>query len=250
MMDKKVVNFVIAHSGITAEDFSKLSWAEQVDYILLHLAGGSNRWCIYKDFMTFMSLFGNECIEMDRQTGENLASVLFTVAMQRLSKGAVVHEGVNFKEQLPSKFWVYSSFHDDYHIMTDDCLKFIYDGLPVAAQFKPTSDYALKIAWGLVEHLDEDGNCLGGFELYCDNANEEGKKLYAKAVEIIENNVSAEDVFAKYSKQDQWKKHKAWLRGYLLGNDCWNDFFKKIGVSTSLFNFRERLRIIKEIKNA
>ncbi|MBE6452550.1 MAG: hypothetical protein E7012_03565 [Alphaproteobacteria bacterium] len=200
--------------------------------------------------MTFMSLFGKDCIEMDKLTGENLAPVLFTVAMQRLSKGAVLHAPVHFNEQLPFKFWSYSSAHDDYHIMTDDCLQFIYKGLPIAAQFKPTSDYALKIAWGLAEHLNENGNCLNGFELYCNNPVEEGKKLYAKAIEIIEKNVSAKDIFSRYSKPNQWQKHKVWLRSYLSKNNCWNDFFKRIEVSASLSNLCERIRIKREIKRA
>ena len=249
-MEQKIVNFVVSHSEISAEDFEKMTWAEQVDYILLHLAGGSNRWCINKNFMSFMAQCGKECIKMDRHTEQKLAPTLFVIAMQRLSKGAVLHDVVNFKEQLSNRFWLYSSAHDDYHIMTPDCLEFIYNGLMVAAQLEPTRDYALKIAWGLSEHLDENGNCLNGFDLYCENAAEEGKKLYAKAIEIIEKTASAEDIFSRYSKPGQWQKHKLWLKNYLMENNRWNDFFKKIDVSTSLFNFRKRMQIIREIKCA
>ena len=141
-----MLNYIAKKSSTSVATLSQKTWPELVDFILLHLAGGSNRWCIHKNFMTFMSLYGKECIDMDKKTGYELAPVLFTVAMQRLSKGAVLHDVVHFDQQLPAKFWVYSSAHDDYHIMTDDCLQFIYEGLPVAAQFKPTSDYALKIA--------------------------------------------------------------------------------------------------------
>lgn len=244
----KNIYFVASHSEITAENFAKMTWPEQVDYILIHLAGGNNRWCIHKDFMLFMAKFGNECIEMDKKTGQNLTPVLFTIAMQRLSKGAVLHDAVDFSKQLPAKFWPYSSAHDDYHIMTDDCLEFIYNGLPIAAKLPATQEYALTIAWGLVEHLDENGKAE--FSLYCDNALEHGKRLYAKGLEIIENNALAEDIFSRYSKPGQWQKHKVWLKSYILKNDCWNDFFKKASVSSSIFNLRERIKIIREIKRS
>lgn len=249
-MKENIADYVVSHSEITYDNFNKMNWAEKVDYILKNLAGGSNRWCIYKDFMNFMANHGKECIEMDRKTGYSLAPVLFTVAMQRLSKGAVLHDTVNFRDQLPDKFWEYSSAHDDYHTMTDDCLNFIYNGLPVAAQFEPTKDYALKIAWGLVKHLNEDGITQFGFSLYCNNSIEEGKKLYQTAVKIVEKNASAKDIFSRYATPFLWEKHQAWLYAYLSENKCWNNFFQRIGVSTNVFNLREKMRITRSMRLA
>ena len=244
-----MLRFIAKHSETSVEKLAQMSWPQQVDHILLHLAGGSNRWCINKNFMSFMARFGKDCIEMDYQSRNNLAAVLFTVAMQRLSKGAVLHDVVNFSEQLPNKFWIYSSAHDDYHIMTQDCLEFIYNGLPIAAQFEPTRDYALKIAWGLAEHLDENGNQYG-FSLYCSYPHAEGKKLFAKAVEIIETNVSKEDIFSRYAQTNQWQKHKSWLYAYIEKEKLWDCFFEKINVSRSLFAWQQRRKIKQEMKEA
>ena len=244
------MNFVVSHSAITMDDFIVMSWPEQVDYILNNLAGNENRYVIYKDFMSFMAEFGEECIEMDRLTGHKFAPVLFVVAMQRLSKGAVMHEAVDFREQLPSKFWKYSSAHDDFHIMTPDCLEFIYKGLPIAAQFEPTKDYAIKIAWGLFDHLDEKGCCHKGFSLYCNNPVEEGEKLYTTALEILNANVSSNDIFYRCSRPLRWRKHKKWLRGYLTKNELWHEFFNNIGISLKFKTLLQRSRIKKEIENA
>lgn len=243
---KDFVLFVSSHSKITAETFENLSWAEQVDFILKHLTGGISRFCIHKDFMIFMARYGKECIALDNETGENFAPILFTVAMQRLSKGAVKHDSVNFEEQLRDKFWIYSSAHDDSHVMTNDCLEFIYSGLPVAAQLEKTKDYALKIAWGLVEHLDEEGNRYN-YDLYCDNPQLEGKKLFAKAEDIIEKNAPYSYIFSRYSKKHEWQKHKKWLKNYLLATGRWDEFFEKIDVKKGLITFSRRQKIKKEI---
>lgn len=240
-----MVQFVVEHSKTTKEEFCKLTWPEKVDFILLRLAGGSNRWCIHKNFMEFMAIYGEDCIKEDRQAGTNLASVLFTVAMQRLSKGAVLHENVNFCTQLPEKFWVYSSANDDYHIMTDDCVFFIKRGLPVAAKYAPTKDYALTIAWGLVEHIDQDGY---GMDL---NDPIIGKDLFFCAQRIImEEEYTYDELFHRYAKPYQWRKHADWLWRYLSRSKKWDEFFKKIEIPGGLKGWKNRRQIKKELKEA
>lgn len=247
-MKKHMIQFVSQQSGTPEEKVASLSWYEQVNFILYHLAGNSNRWCINDRFMYFMAKFGQECIKEDIKTGHDFSSVLFTVAMQRLSKGAVLHAPVDLLETLPFEFRGYSSYYDDYHIMTPGCLEFIYHGLPVAAKLTHTKDYALTIAQGLAEHLDELGCRYNGFSLGCENATDEGKRLFSKACSIIENNLPKEQVFAIYAQPHQWQKHTKWLKKYLAKEKRWQEFFKKIGISS--FAFKHRLKIRKAIKNA
>ena len=247
-MKKHMIQFVSQQSGTAEEKISSLSWSEMVNFILHHLAGERNRWCINDRFMYFMAKFGQECIKEDIKTGHDFSSVLFTVAMQRLSKGAVLHAPVDLLETLPFEFRGYSSYYDDYHIMTPGCLEFIYHGLPVAAKHAPTKDYALTIAWGLLRHLDELGVRYDRYSLDCENPLEEGKQLYRTAKAIIENNLPNEEIFAGYAQPYQWQKHTKWLKIYLAKEKRWQEFFKKIGISS--FAFKHRLKIRKAIKNA
>lgn len=248
-MNEKMINYVVEHGNTTKDQFLSLNWEEQVDFILLHLAGGPNRWCIYKDFMNFMAEFCQECIDEDKKAGTNLSKWLFTVAMQRLSKGAVLHKPVSFRNQLEGKYWIYSSAYDDYHIMTEDCLNFIYFGLPVAAKYAPTKDYALTIAWGLLEHLDEDGNTTNGFSLDCPNPNDEGQRLFSTAHHIVMNaGLSDEEIFEHFAEPDQWRKHIDWLWRH-LDEKRWKQFFEKQGIpSSGLKGWKARKTLKKEMK--
>ena len=247
-MKEEMIKFVCEHGRITKEEFLNKNWEEQVNYILSHLAGECTRWCIYKDFMVFMARFGQDCIEQDRQNGTQLAAVLFTVAMQRLSKGAVLHDVVNFYDQLPSTYWAYSSAHDDYHIMTPDCLEFIYKGLPVAANYEPTKNYARIIAWGLVEHLDAEGKRHGGFSLDCENPDEEGKKLFECARRIIEQStMPRHEIFARYAKPWQWQKHKAWLKRFMESYNAWNLLYQYLDIPKGLKGRKQRHQVRREI---
>lgn len=241
-MKKHMIQFVSQQSGTPEEKVASLSWYEQVNFILYHLAGNSNRWCINDRFMYFMAKFGQECIKEDIKTGHDFSSVLFTVAMQRLSKGAVLHAPVDLLETLPFEFRGYSSYYDDYHIMTPGCLEFIYHGLPVAAKHAPTKDYALTIAWGLLRHLDELGVRYDRFSLDCENPLEEGKQLYRTAKAIIENNLPNEEIFAGYAQPYQWQKHTKWLKNYLTKEKRWQEFFKKLGVPRLCLVHRHKIR--------
>lgn len=247
-MKKNMIQFVAQQSGTAEEKISSLSWSEMVNFILHHLAGEHNRWCINDRFMYFMAKFGDECISQDIQRGHQFAPVLFTIAMQRLSKGAVLHAPVDLLETLPFEFRGYSSYYDDYHIMTPGCLEFIYHGLPVAAKLPHTKDYALTIAQGLAEHLDVLGCRYNGFSLGCENATDEGKRLFSKACSIIENNLPEEQVFAIYAQPYQWQKHTQWLKNYLAKEKRWQEFFKKLGVPRLCLVHRHKIR--RAIKNS
>lgn len=241
-MKKQLISFVAQQSGTAEEKISSLSWSEMVYFILHHLAGERNRWCINDKFMYFMAKFGQECIKEDIKTGHDFSSVLFTVAMQRLSKGAVLHDSVNLLETLPAEYRGYSSYYDDYHIMTPGCLAFINQGLSVAAKHAPTKAYALTIAWGLLRHLDELGVRYDGFSLDCENPLEEGKQLYRTAKAIIENNLPNEEIFAGYAQPYQWQKHTKWLKNYLAKEKRWQEFFKKLGVPRLCLVHRHKIR--------
>jgi len=251
-MKKEMLNYIANNTRVSENELNSMSWQRIVDEVILpKIAGRSNRWHITDEFMAFMADFGKECIEMDKSNGTNLAPVLFTVAMQRLSKGALKHKGVQFDKQLPKKYWEYSSAHDDYGIMTPGCLQFIYYGLPVAAQFAPTREYALIQAWGLVEHLDAQGN-RNDFDLYCDSPSENGIKLYDTGLRLVEQWTKEEELYEHFASPEQWRKHLDWFHAHQKMFQ-WDDFFSRIYDPAGKGWFKrwsEKRAIKKEIRNA
>lgn len=248
----EMLTYIRENSRVSENELSPMSWQKMVDEVILpQIAGRSNRWHITDEFMVFMAKFGKECIEMDRRYGTALAQVLFTVAMQRLSKGALKHKGVNFFNQLPEKYWEYSSAHDDYGVMTNGCLQFIYEGLSIAANFEPTREYALIQAWGLVEHLDAEGNRYD-FDLYCNDPEGNGARLYATGLRIVDDWSDKKEQYEHFATPNQWRKHKAWFFDHAEELD-WNDFFSRIYDSAGkgwLRRWREKKTIRKEILSA
>ena len=92
-----MLTYIRENGRVSENEMHTMSWQKMVDDVILpQIAGRSNRWHITDEFMVFMAKFGKECFEMDQRYGTALAPVLFTVAMQRLSKGALRHKGVNF----------------------------------------------------------------------------------------------------------------------------------------------------------
>ena len=134
--------------------------------------------------------------------------------------------------------------------MTKGCLQFIYEGLPVAAGFEPTREYALIQAWGLVEHLDAEGNRYD-FDLYCDNPEENGARLYETALKIVEHWASEQEQYEHFATPKRWRDHKGWFRPRAQEIDFdWDDFFVRIYDPAGkgwLKRRREKKAIRKEI---
>ncbi len=194
-------------------ELNTMSWQDMVDNVILpKLAGGSNRCHISDDFMIFMAKFGRECQREDWQHNTRLTPILYTIAMQRLSKGALLHKTVDFRTQLPKKYMEYSSMHDNFGIMTEGCLEFIYNGLKHAAMINETNRYAVIQCFGIMKYLDANGKVQGEFSLACPNPEENGAKMYAIAEKIVEKSADTITIYQQYATPDQWQKHKRWLK--------------------------------------
>lgn len=245
---EKIISYI---ENVTKErNLSLFTWEELVDKIILpKMAGPKNemqsRYKIGDMFMNLLAYFPQEISEKNIV----LAPILFEIALQRLSCGAVLHDSTPWPEPLPEKYWEYSSKWDERHVMTEGCYNFIMNGLEQALKFDMTRDHALKILFGLMEYTDVTGNIYADFML----GDFKGKaaQLYRHAEKLVEGNASFEEIYPYYARVGQWEKHIS----YLSKNKDkinWDDFFEKTQAAKGNFISRrlQRNAIRKQIENA
>lgn len=107
-------------------------------------------------FMRFMAEWGTYIYSNDYFFG----SLLLEIGMQRLSKGALLHEGVNLIKILPKEYQKYTFAYEEYRIMTKECYDFLTNNLEVMfCNLEPKyREHCHKIVFGIMQHIDENGN--------------------------------------------------------------------------------------------
>ena len=233
--------FISANSRKDVAELKNMSWKNCVLDVVLPIMAGhrQNRWRIGDAFMKFTAFYTNDIMDEDFQVGINLLEI----AMQRLSNGAVLHEATSWPEPLAKEYWEYSSKGDEPGLMSEGCYRFIVSGLPVCLRHNETREHALKILFGLVEHLDAEGRISN--YLLPDEFENEAAFLYGFALNQVENNASFAEVFNHYAKPGEWMKHKVWFATH-AGELNWKDFYARIGVK----GFFDKRKVKKEIQAA
>lgn len=191
-------------------DLSLKNWSDIVNQVILpKMAGPKNkaqsRYMINDMFMNLIAKYAYDISCKD----QTLAPILFEVALQRLSCGAVLHDSTPWPEPLPMKYWEYSSRWDERHVMTEGCYNFIMYGIEQALKFDMTRNHALKILFGLMEYTDANGNVASGFML--SDFKDKAAKLYHHAETLVERHASFEEIFPYYARIGQWEKHILYL---------------------------------------
>ena len=231
-------NEISASCGKTVAELKNMPWKKCVIDVMLPTMAGfqQNRWRIGDTFMKFMARHVKEVVMEDFQVGMNLLEI----AMQRLSNGAVLHEAISWPEPLDKEYWEYSSRWDEPGLMSEGCYQFIVSGLPVCLRHNETREHALKILFGLIEHLDAEGRISN--YLLPDKFKNEAVFLYGFAQNQVENNASFAEVFNHYAKPGEWKKHKVWFATHAVKVN-WKDFYTRVGIT----GFFHKRKVKKEI---
>ena len=164
-MRTNFLNKVAAMSGKNVNELVGMSQNEVVNKVILPIivqpTGQDIRgWRIGDDYMSLMAEFGEYCWQQDAFTGE----ILLEIALQRISCGAVLHEASSYKI-LPEAYWKYSAMCDQPGLMSDACFDFLQKQIVTCLKTKLTREHAQKIIFGLIDHLDEQGNELNGYML-------------------------------------------------------------------------------------
>lgn len=246
---EKIISYI---ENVTKEcNLSSKSWQEIVDEIILpKMAGPKNeiqsRYKINDMFMNLLAYFPSDVTYKDSY----LAPILFEIALQRLSCGAVLHDSTPWPEPLPMKYHEYSSRWDERHVMTEGCYNFIMNGLEQALKFEMTRSHALKILFGLMENTNIKGGVENNYSL--GEFKDKAAQLFRHAERLVEEYASFEEIYPYYARPAQWEKHIFFLSQHRHKIN-WNDFFEKTQAATKGNFISRRLQrnaIRKKIERA
>lgn len=214
-----MINYIEAKTGTTG--LEKKSWKAIVDEVILPKLAGQRktRWCINDMFMNFLAEFSYDVSLKDEYT----ATQMLEIALQRLSCGAVLHEPTPWPEPLDTNYREYSSYYDESHVLTEGCFNFIMKAMDSCLKNKITRSHALKILFGIIQHVDPNGNLIGSYYV-SDKVETKMKTLYDHAVCLVEKYATFDELYANYAKPAQWEKHKLWFADNLSKVD-WKRFF-------------------------
>lgn len=182
-------------------------------------------WRIGDTYMDLMAEFGRQCWLRDNYTGE----IMLEIALQRISCGAVLHETYSFKV-LPEAYWKYSAMGDQPGLMSDTCWKFLQAQANICYQAKLTKEHITKIVFGLLDHLDEEGNELKGYMLKYDHFHTASKEVYQWAWQFAVSHFSFEEMYDHFATPEKWER---FIDFFKLNRDSIqkSDFCQRIGVS-------------------
>lgn len=157
---------IAEYSHKDVAELGNLSQQELVNNVILPLwvkkTGQDTRgWRVPDSFMKFMARFGNYCFSQDAYTG----AVLYEIALQRISCGAVLHKHrtVKVDEFLPHEYSKYSTLCDQSGLMSGGCWAFLRDQMKFMLYFEPTKEHATAILFGVLDNVDRHGNLLNGY---------------------------------------------------------------------------------------
>lgn len=229
-------------SGTDVNELSSLSHSRLVNEVILPVIlnpGGQDirGWRIGDDYMMLLAEFGEYCLQQDYFTGE----IMLEIALQRLSCGAVLHESSRY-DILPKEYYKYSAAWDQYGLMSDACWKFLTKQYKTCLRTNLAKEHVTKIIFGLIDHLDEDGNELDRYMLNYDHFHTSSKEVFDWAWKTAAKEFSFEKRYTHFATPERWRKYKTFFK------ENWKeinqkDFFSKIGES-GFFNKR---KIRKEI---
>lgn len=259
------LEFISEYSDKKVPELAKMSQNELVDDVILPLwvrpTGQRSRgWRIPDSFMCFMARFGERCYEKDPDTG----AVLYEIAMQRISCGAVMHEHrkVIIDEFLPNRYLQYSVGCDQKGLLSPSCWSFLRDQIKYLLLHPETREHATAILLGVLDHIDRKGNLVGGYSLdYERDGVPDPRDFWAWAVrnalprdlwpwntEYLVDEISLPpEVVAKHFSQPSLWRHYLWYwakRWPKMSDEEKDNFFEAIGVS----GWWQKRIVKKEIK--
>lgn len=216
------------------QKIAQAPWKKVVDEVILPRLAGTpaQRYRIAPPFMKFMALYGEECYQKDAKLGE----ILYEIALQRISNGAVLHQAdpTPTFQALPAEYKAYASQNGylgcEPGLMGEEEEAFLRSRLENCAMLPALRFHALAICFGIVENLFPDGKEDNGYMLESCYYKPDGAALYALAEKIIRNYATDEEIFRHWAIPKQWKKHFSYFAGTLkAGKFSYEDFFAATG---------------------
>lgn len=164
-------------------------------------------------------------LQQDAFTGE----ILLEIALQRISCGAVLHEASSYKI-LPEAYRKYSAMCDQPGLMSDACFDFLQKQIVTCLKAKLTREHAQKIIFGLIDHLDEQGNELNGYMLKYGHFHTDNQTVFSWAWATAGKYFTYEELYDHFATPERWERFIPFFkenRPVIYKPD----FCKRIGVS-------------------
>ena len=229
-METKFLARVAELTDMNVNELAAMPYRQVINSVvlpqILYPTGQDTRgWRIGENYMNLMAEFGTKCWLRDHFTGE----IMLEIALQRLSKGAVLHEAHSFKV-LPQAYWKYSAMGDQPGLMTDTCWKFLQAQAHTCYQAKLTKEHITKIVFGLLDHWDEDGNELNGYMLKYAHSHTNPKEVYQWAWQFAVDHFSFEEMYEHFATPESWQRFILFFKENKSKIQK-SDFCRRIGVS-------------------
>ncbi len=229
-------------SELMDKSFEVVAW----EVLLPVLAGRPHpRTGIYPEYMSFMAEWGEKCMEEDPTVG----SVLYEIAMQRISDGAVLHQddSIPTATALPNAYRDYGScveyFGGKPGPMDEECYNFLVKQLENCWNIPNYKYHAKVISFGIVRYLNPDGTPLEDYVFGSVDFEPDGSRLYQLAYDLIMKYADDEDIFGRWAQKGQWQRHIHYFaRKWRDGELDFKRFLEFIGVNKEGFWERRRQR--------
>ena len=219
------------------EGIFKMSDQDLIEYVILPQiakpTGPDTRGkCISDDFMELMADFGQELYKKNAFIGQ----VLFKIAMQRISHGAVTHNLRTILTQLPAPYRKYSVYFDEPAPMSLGCFHFIQKQGAFVLQLESCHEHMEDILFGIIDHLDKNGHEQGGLML---SSAVDGATLYQQAWIILHKCISFEKLWQHCATPDGWQQRKVFFQENWKRIDH-KEFADRIGLNGHFKSFRAK----------
>lgn len=261
----KYYDFIAKCSHTEASALEQMSQPELINKVIFPLwvkpTGQDTRgWRVPDSFMEFMACYGHYCYTQDAYTG----AVLYEIAMQRISCGAIPHKHREIKphEFLPKEYNKYSTLCDQPGLMSPACWSFLRDQTRYLLSLTECKEHATAIVLGILDNTDCHGTTSDEFSLNSErNGVPDPRDLWAWAVrntvdsdmwtwdaytpKVIRGLIPEETVFAHFSRPESWR-HYLWYwsqKWPKMNGKEKSKFFNNINVS----NWWRKYAIKREI---
>ena len=245
-------------AGVDVEDVKKAKNQREVveQFVISTIVKESVNGCANDEFMFFMAEWGRFCFEEDNQTGK----VLYEIALKRISESAKFKKIIDFKTLL-AKEKTKIGFKAYGMPFNDACYSFLVENIDVLL-YDMNSQHAKRIAFGILDCIDEDGNVLKynwdgrdvSFEpldlrhvidlyiLLIDEAdrwkhyaNVGGEATYAWVKKYTRNICNVKTDVLVDALASNWRENKSFFKDYYLMID-WKRFFSHINFEKENFD--------------
>lgn len=238
---RKVNEAVYELTGRKNAAILKMSASDLIEQVILPeivVVGGQDirGWRISDAFMDLMAQYGEELRSGDSYRG----GILYEIAMQRISCGAVLHEATPVWDALPKPYRKYSAYYDQPGLMSKSCFNFLQRQAENVLRYadQERALHMQKILFGIIDHLNSAGQELKGYML---GQEVDGAKVYAMAW-ITLCRCRMEQLWRHLATPQGWEGHRMFFREY------WNcidprEFARLIGITGPFKAWRAKRKV-------